>query len=88
MDMNCDKQEKLYDIFISYRRGIGTEPDAEQGVYWLTKAAYKKDIDDGIYQERALRLLEEIYRNGEGVETDSAKADEWAAKLAVLQNDL
>lgn len=83
---NKSKCPGRYNLGRCYLRGIGTEPDAKQGIYWLTKAADTEDSDDGIYQERALRLLEEIFRNGEGVEADAAKADEWAAKLKTLKN--
>ena len=50
----------------------------------ITKAAEKED-DDLFYDEHAMALLVTMFRNGEGVEKDEAKAREWQTKLDELK---
>jgi len=65
-------------------RGIGTGVDVTKALEWLTKAADEED-DDLFYDEHAMALLVTMFRNGEGVEKDEAKAQEWQTKLNELK---
>ena len=65
-------------------RGIGTGVDVAKALEWLTTAA--EDVDNDLfYDEHAMALLAMMFQNGEGVEKDEAKAQEWQAKLDELK---
>ena len=49
-------------------------------IVYSEKASECEDFDDHIYQERAMRLLAEIYRTGEYAEVNEEKANEWLKK--------
>ena len=69
-----------YNLGRCFLLGIGTEKNLYKAIDWLQKASECEDFDDHIYQERAMRLLAEIYRTGEYAEVNEEKANEWLKK--------
>ncbi|HKP75781.1 MAG TPA: tetratricopeptide repeat protein, partial [Longimicrobiaceae bacterium] len=56
-------------------RGQGTPADPDSGVYWLRRAAYKRD-------PHAMTELGSAYQSGEGVGRSLGRAREWYHKAA------
>ena len=66
-----------YNLGRCYLRGIGTEKNVQCAIGYLKEASKIEDIDDYKYQKLAMRLLADIYRNGEGVEINEDLAIYW-----------
>jgi TPR repeat protein len=69
----------MFDMFVYFRDGIGTKPDAKRAIKWAEKAAYAG-------HETAITTLIVIFLEGQLGETvNEARAIEWARRLHELR---
>ena len=69
----------MYNLGVGYLTGTGTEPNEEQGVYWMRRFAETGNPNGMCY-------LGLMYREGAGVEKDPQEAYKWFRKAADAGN--
>jgi TPR repeat protein len=63
----------MYDLALAYARGLDGAPDRVAAREWFERAAQAGHVT-------AMLRVSDMYRNGDGVPVDLARAEQWAAR--------
>lgn len=63
----------MFDLAMTYARGVGTPPDPRESFAWLERAAEAGHVT-------AMLRLADMYRSGNGAAPDAARATFWAER--------